>query len=86
MKKRYFINVLVLIITTNIYSQNFLSFNNSSNSKINLSKNFKNYKILKLNNDIQKLSSGESVTINYLKNYSFTLKEYDCPQLIPSCF
>lgn len=75
MKKRYFINVLVLIITTNIYSQNFLSFNNSNNSKINLSKNFKNYKILKLNNDIQKLSSGESVTINYLKNYSFTLKE-----------
>ena len=66
---------MVIIITTNIYSQNILSFHNSSNSKINLSKNFKNYKILKLNNNIQKLSNGESVTINYLKNYSFTLKE-----------
>ncbi|WP_395076668.1 zinc-dependent metalloprotease [Flavobacterium sp.] len=75
MKKSYYFIMLVLIFSSNLYSQKVLSFNNSSNSKINLSKNFKNYKILKLDNEMQKISNGESITINYLKNYSFTLKE-----------
>ena len=75
MKKSYCFIVLFLIFYSNIQAQNVLSFDNSSNSKINLSKNFKNYKILKLNNGHQKISNGESVSINYLKNYSFVLKE-----------
>ena len=75
MKKIYFLLALFLLLSSNLQSQNVLRFTNSDNSKIDLSKKFKNYKILKLNDASNNFSDGKPITINYLKDFSFILKE-----------
>ena len=74
--KKYYSFVFILLLTfSSLFSQNKLSFSNSSNSRTDLSKNFKDYKILKLDNQLNKISSASSISIDYLKEYNFTLKE-----------
>jgi Secretion system C-terminal sorting domain/Metallo-peptidase family M12B Reprolysin-like len=75
MKKIYSFVIILLLISMNLFSQNKLTFSKSNHIKIDLSKNFKNFQILKLNNQLNKISGGTSISIDYLKNYNFTLKE-----------
>ncbi len=75
MKKIYFFVIVLFLISVNLFSQNKLSFTNSNNSKIDLSKNFRNYKILRLDNQLNKISNGTSISIDYINNYNFKLKE-----------
>jgi Secretion system C-terminal sorting domain len=75
MKKIYFFIAVLVLVSSNLFSQSKLSFSNSNNSKIDLSKNFKNYKILKLDNQLNKISDVALISIDYIKNYNFILKE-----------
>lgn len=75
MKKIYTFIIVLLSITSSLLSQNKLLFSNSNDTNIDLSKNFKKYKILKLDNQLNRISSGTSISIDYIKNFSFVLKE-----------
>ena len=75
MKKTHTFVIILLTISMNLFSQNKLSFSKSNNQKIDLSKNFKKFQILKLDNQLKKISGGTLISIDYLKNYNFTLKE-----------
>lgn len=58
-----------------MYSQNGISFTELNLANDNLSKEFKKYQILKINDNTQLLTDGAEFQINYLNKYSFELKE-----------
>ena len=75
MKKQYLF--LLFIWNLNIFAQSKLSFSNENPTqlRLNLSSNFKNYKLLTIEEDLQKLSEGAAITINFGKQYHYILKE-----------
>ncbi|WP_310555848.1 zinc-dependent metalloprotease [Flavobacterium sp.] len=74
MKKKQLL-LLFSLICFSLFSQNKLVFQNVTNQTVNLNKSFKKYKILKLDNQLQKISSGENITLEYDKKYNCVLKE-----------
>ena len=76
MKKNYFLSIVFILFGIVFsQSQNKLSFENSNKQLSSLDKNFKEYKVLTLTDEIKKLSSGEQITINYGQDFTFTLFE-----------
>lgn len=75
MKKYYLL--LLVICKLNIFAQNKLSFSDENGSQLryNLSLNFKDYKLLNIEDDLQKISEGVTITIDYGKQYKYSLKE-----------
>ncbi len=74
MKKIIFVFYIILIPFIS-YSQNKISFFETNHANTDLSKSFKNYKIVQANEDIHSITDGEKLTLSYLKDYSFILKE-----------
>ena len=76
MKKKYYFSIIFALFAVLFsQSQNKLSFENATKQIVSLDKNFTKYKILTLTDEIKKLSSGEQITINYGRNFTFTLFE-----------
>jgi hypothetical protein len=74
MKKNYLLLLLLPFIS---FSQNQLRFeeNKTKSEAINLSSNFKNYKIVTLQDDISRIADGSKININFGENTEYTLKE-----------
>ncbi|MFD2907130.1 zinc-dependent metalloprotease [Flavobacterium ardleyense] len=74
MKKRYLLIVLFSIISQGI-AQNRISFFENKSNEYDLSKNFKSYKILEINDQMQRISDGQEITIAVDEEYVFRLRE-----------
>lgn len=57
------------------HAQNRITFNEVNAKNTELDGKFKRYKILELDDDLQRISDGQTITINLDQDYSFTLKE-----------
>lgn len=57
------------------YAQNRISFNDVKVKNGELDRKFKSYKILELDNDLERISDGQAITISLDQDYSFTLKQ-----------
>ena len=73
--KKLFFVLYFLFFYIIMYSQNGISFTELNLANDNLSKEFKKYQILKINDNTQLLTDGAEFQINYLNKYSFELKE-----------
>jgi hypothetical protein len=75
MKKHYLL--LLFIWNLNSFAQNKLSFSNENSRKspFNFSANFKNYQILTLEDNLQKISEGATITIDFGQEYHYIIKE-----------
>jgi hypothetical protein len=74
MIKKYLL-LIFSILSFGSFAQNVLSFDEVNDQRVDLSKNFKNYKILKLTDNLEKLSDGTAITIGYKENYTYVLAE-----------
>lgn len=74
MKKILYI-IYFLSISYLAQSQNKLAFSEISHTNIDLSESLKSYKILELTEDVQTIGDGETLTVEFVKAYSFVLKE-----------
>ncbi len=75
MKKIYILIVLFFIYGNYCFSQNKLSFIDSNSSKSIVSRSIKNYKVLKLVGNMNQISTGKSISIDYGQDYNYVLKE-----------
>lgn len=74
MKKRYLLILFFSIISQGI-AQNRISFFEKISTKYDLSKNFKSYKILEIDDKMQRISDGEEIIIAFDQDYIFKLHE-----------
>ncbi|CAM3500461.1 zinc-dependent metalloprotease [Flavobacterium gelidilacus] len=74
MKKNYLL-IFFFFIFVNGIAQNSISFSEKASATYNLSKKFKTYKILEIDDNLQRISDGEEITISFDDEYVFTLKE-----------
>lgn len=65
----------IILFYGNLFSQNVITFSESNQVNPDLSKSFKSYKILKINENLSSLTDGDVLTVNYLENYTFELSE-----------
>ncbi|WP_339886965.1 zinc-dependent metalloprotease [uncultured Flavobacterium sp.] len=74
MKNKYLLFLFFSIVFQGI-AQNRISFSEKNSNEFNLSKNFKSYKILEIDDKLQRISDGEEIIIALDKEYIFKLKE-----------
>ena len=74
MKNKYLLFVLFSIISQGI-AQNRISFLEKKSDQYDLSKNFKSYKILEINDQMQHISDGKEIIIKVDEEYVFKLRE-----------
>ena len=76
MKKSYLLAfVLFLSCFLIANAQNKISFTESNSKSEALTGKFKSYKILEINDNLERISDGQQITISLDQDYSFTLKE-----------
>jgi hypothetical protein len=74
MKKIYLLTLSLVVFFQGI-AQNRISFSEKKANEFDLSKNFKSYKILEIDDKLQRISDGEEIIISLDKQYVFELKE-----------
>lgn len=75
MIKKLLLSVFCLVGFLSGHAQNKITFNPSETKNAALNVRFKNYKILDMHDDLQRISDGETITIAMDQDYNFTLKE-----------
>ncbi|HPI53643.1 MAG TPA: M12 family metallo-peptidase, partial [Chitinophagaceae bacterium] len=67
--------ILLNVIALLTHAQNKLNFKENNSIQVNLSQHFEHYKILDVKDSLNELFKGATVQIDYLNNYTYTLRE-----------